>query len=66
MKIIDCFTFYNEFKLLNYRLSILYPIVDYFIIVESNLTHSGSDKPFYFDENKERYSKFLDKIIKLF
>ena len=36
MKIIDCFTFYNELQLLEYRLSILYDVVDYFIIVEAN------------------------------
>jgi len=41
MKIIDCFTFYNEIDLLYYRLSILYEHVDYFIIVEANQTFSG-------------------------
>jgi beta-1,4-mannosyl-glycoprotein beta-1,4-N-acetylglucosaminyltransferase len=45
------------------RLNILYDLVDYFVIVESSVTHSGEEKPFYFEENKERFSKFLDKII---
>jgi beta-1,4-mannosyl-glycoprotein beta-1,4-N-acetylglucosaminyltransferase len=27
------------------------------------VTHSGEEKPFYFEENKEKFSKFLDKII---
>jgi beta-1,4-mannosyl-glycoprotein beta-1,4-N-acetylglucosaminyltransferase len=62
-KIIDCFTFYNEIDLLYYRLSILYDIVDYFVIVEAKQTHVGKDKILYFNENKDRYSKFLDKII---
>lgn len=63
MKIIDCFTFYNEFKLLNYRLSILYPIVDYFIIVEGTKTQIGKPKPLFFKENREQFKPFLDKII---
>jgi len=63
MKIIDTFTFCNELELLNYRLSILYDIVDYFVIVEGIRTQKGSPKKLYFDENKEMFSKFADKII---
>jgi beta-1,4-mannosyl-glycoprotein beta-1,4-N-acetylglucosaminyltransferase len=63
MKIIDCFTFYNEYDLLFYRLSTLYDVVDFFIIVEANRTHVGKDKPYNFTANIERYSKFMEKII---
>jgi len=63
MKIIDAFTFYNELDMLYYRLSVLYDIVDYFIIVEATLTHVGNPKKLYYDENKEIFSKFSDKII---
>ena len=62
-KIFDCFNFFNELDILELRLNILYDHVDYFIIVESNLTHSGEEKPFYYEINKERFSKFSDKII---
>jgi len=62
-KIYDCFNFFNELDILEMRLNILYDTVDHFVIVESNLTHSGKSKPFYFEENKNRFSKFLDKII---
>jgi beta-1,4-mannosyl-glycoprotein beta-1,4-N-acetylglucosaminyltransferase len=62
-KIYDCFNFFNELDILEIRLNELYDIVDYFVIVESSVTHSGENKPFYFDENKDRFSKFLDKII---
>lgn len=62
-KIYDCFNFFNELDILEIRLNILYEYVDYFVIVESSVTHSGQLKPFYFEENKERFSKFLDKII---
>ena len=63
MKIIDCFTFYNEIDLLTYRLNILYPIVDYFIIVESTHTYIGKEKPLFFNENRNLFEKFMNKII---
>ncbi len=62
-RIIDCFTFYNELELLNYRLQLLYKHVDYFVLVEANQTHMGNPKPLYFEANKELFSEFLDKII---
>lgn len=62
-KIYDCFNFFNELDILELRLNILYEHVDYFVIVESTVTHSGQPKPFYLEENKERFSKFWDKII---
>lgn len=63
MKIIDCFIFYNELDMLNYRLNVLYDYVDYFILVEATHTHAGKEKELIFEKNKERYAKFLDKII---
>ena len=61
--IIDCFTFWKELDILEIRLNELYPIVDKFVLVEASRTQSLLEKPFFFEENKERYSKFLDKII---
>ena len=63
MKIFDCFTFYNELDLLEIRLEELYDTVDYFVIVEANQTFTNRAKPFLFEENKHRYSKWVDKII---
>jgi beta-1,4-mannosyl-glycoprotein beta-1,4-N-acetylglucosaminyltransferase len=63
MKIYDCFLFFNELELLEIRLEMLYTHVDYFIISECDSTFSGLDKPFYFDENKDKFTKYLDKII---
>jgi len=63
MKIIDCFTFYNEIDLLYYRLATLYDIVDYFIIVESTHTHVGKEKEMFFEKNKELFTQFQNKII---
>ena len=63
MKIIDCFIFYNELTLLNYRLNILYDIVDFFIIVEARQTHRGKSKILFYNENKMLFEKFHNKII---
>jgi beta-1,4-mannosyl-glycoprotein beta-1,4-N-acetylglucosaminyltransferase len=63
MKIYDGFLFFNELDLLEIRLNILNDIVDYFILVESSKTHSGLPKSYIFEENKKRFSKFLNKII---
>jgi beta-1,4-mannosyl-glycoprotein beta-1,4-N-acetylglucosaminyltransferase len=63
MKIIDCFTFFNELDLLEFRLKFLDSHIDYFIIAESNLTHSGKTKPYYFEETKKRFEPWLHKII---
>ncbi len=64
-RIYDCFCFFNELDLLELRLNILSPYVDYFVISEASVTHTGVPKPYYFEENKQRYSKFLHKIIHL-
>ena len=63
MKIYDAFLFYNELDLLEIRLNILDPYVDFFVINESTITFSGKDKPLYFLDNRSRYDKFKDKII---
>jgi beta-1,4-mannosyl-glycoprotein beta-1,4-N-acetylglucosaminyltransferase len=63
MKIIDCFTFYNELDLLTYRLNLLNNIVDYFVIVEAKYTHVGKEKPLFFDENRHLFENFNNKII---
>jgi len=63
MLIIDCFIFYNELDMLNYRLNLLDDYVDYFVLVESKYTHVGKEKELYYENNKELYKKFNDKII---
>jgi beta-1,4-mannosyl-glycoprotein beta-1,4-N-acetylglucosaminyltransferase len=63
MKIIDSFIFYNELDLLYYRLSILDPYVDKFILVESTHTFTGHKKPLYYAENIELFARFNNKII---
>jgi beta-1,4-mannosyl-glycoprotein beta-1,4-N-acetylglucosaminyltransferase len=62
-KLIDCFTFFNELDLLEIRLQYLYNVVDYFVIVEADTTHSGNLKNFNFQVARERFAPFDDKII---
>jgi len=63
MKVVDCFSFYNELDMLELRLNELNDVVDYHVLVECTKTHANNDKELYFENNKERFSKFLDKII---
>jgi beta-1,4-mannosyl-glycoprotein beta-1,4-N-acetylglucosaminyltransferase len=62
-KIIDAFTFYNELDMLEIRLSELYDVVDFFVLVEATETHQGASKPLHFDQNKTRFKKYSDKIV---
>jgi len=61
--IFDCFTFFNELDILELRLQLLYDVVDKFVLVESTKTHSNLDKELYYQNNKQRFSKYQDKII---
>ena len=63
MKVFDSFIFFNELDLLELRLNILNDVVDYFVLTESPFTVSGNEKPLYYQENKDRFGKFNDKII---
>lgn len=60
--IYDCFTFFNEFDLLEVRLRELDPVVDVFVLAEATRTFSGTPKPLYFEENKEHFWPYLHKI----
>lgn len=62
MKIYDCFTFYNEFDLLEIRLQELYNEVDWFVIVEADRTFQNQPKPLYLTDNFARFEKWSSKI----
>lgn len=61
----DCFSFFNELDLLEIRLNVLDAVVDKFVLVEAGETHTGKPKPFFFEENRARYTAFADKIVYL-
>ena len=60
MAIYDCFQYFDEDPMVDLRLNILNPYVDFFVISESTKTHQGKDKKINFDINK--FKKFKDKI----
>ena len=62
MRVFDCFPFFNELDLLEMRLHELKDVVDVFVLVEATLTTKGQSKPLYFDDNRQRFRPFLDKI----
>jgi beta-1,4-mannosyl-glycoprotein beta-1,4-N-acetylglucosaminyltransferase len=62
MKIVDSFIFYNELDLLEYRLKLLEPVVNNFVLVESTQTFAGHQKPLYYQENKDRFREYNHKI----
>lgn len=59
----DCFQFFNELDILKLRLHVMSPVVDKFVISEATETFSGMKKPLYYEENKEMFAEFADKII---
>ena len=63
MKVFDCFMFFDEEQILDLRLNVLNDAVDFFVIVESTFNHKGEKRELLFNKNK--FSKFEDKIIYL-
>lgn len=59
----DCFQFFNELDILKLRMHVLNDVADRFVISESTVTFSGEKKPLYFQENREMFAPFADKII---
>ena len=62
MPVWDCFIFYNELDILERRMHYLDSVVDYFVIVESSVTHKGTPKPSFYQDNKARYARWSHKI----
>ncbi len=61
--LIDAFTYFNEKELVELRLKYLEPIVDYFIIIESNITFTGKKKEWNFPNIlNTKLKKFAHKI----
>ena len=61
--IIDAFTFLNEKELVELRIKYLSDIVDCFLIVEADFTHTGKEKKWNFPEIlNNRLKKFSNKI----
>lgn len=61
--LIDAFTWFNEAEMLLFRLKMLSPLVDRFVLVECDHIHSGAPKPYYSDRLDARFAPFRDKLI---
>jgi len=60
MKIIDCFMYFDEDMMLDFRLNVLDKYVSNFIICEATFNHKGVKKKLNFNINN--FKKFKDKI----
>ena len=60
--LIDAFTFFNEYDMLESRLEYYHNFVDRFVICECDHTHAGNYKGFNLESQIERYKKYFSKI----
>jgi beta-1,4-mannosyl-glycoprotein beta-1,4-N-acetylglucosaminyltransferase len=60
--IIDIFPFFNELDVLELRLRVLENVVDKFIAVQAEETHSGLPKPIYFNPQDERWKQWSNRL----
>ncbi len=65
-KVFDCCMVFNELDMLELRMNILALVVDYFVVVEAGMTHSGQPKPQTVGNalvSDRRFAPFADQII---
>lgn len=63
VKVYDCFTFWNEFDILEIRLNELKDVVDQFVICESTVTHVGKPKSLYLSRRLNEFKDFNIKLL---
>jgi len=61
--LIDSFLFFNETELAQLRVKYLNEVVDYFVVVEANITHQGKKKEWNFEKILENNLKEFSKKI---
>ena len=61
--LIDSFLFFNETELTELRIKYLNKIVDYFVVIEANITHQGKKKAWNFPKILETNLKEFSKKI---
>ncbi|KAF2217356.1 glycosyltransferase family 17 protein [Cercospora zeae-maydis SCOH1-5] len=62
-KVYDLFPISHELDWFEIRLHTLAPYVDYFVVVESNTTFTGLQKPLHLQDNWQSFSDFHSKMI---
>jgi len=65
LPIYDFFIFNGEFDTLEIRLYELYDYVKLFLIIESQDTLSGKEKPLYLKEHWSTFSRYNDKVRRI-
>jgi beta-1,4-mannosyl-glycoprotein beta-1,4-N-acetylglucosaminyltransferase len=60
--IIDAFIFSDELDILEMRLTELYDSVDRFVLAEATRTFQDTPKPLWYDNHKDRFAPWADKI----
>ncbi len=64
VRVVDAFMIFDEVELARMRFELLDDVVDAFIVVESEITHSGKQKPLHFQRSLHTFPKRIrDKII---
>lgn len=61
--LVDAFPFHDELDILEVRLTELYDTVDWFVLVEADVTHQDRPKPSYYRDHRDRFAAFADKIV---
>lgn len=61
--IVDSTMFNDELDMLELRLNIMGDYVDYFVVVESDHTHTNIPKPYNLHNNIDRFSKWHNKLV---
>ena len=62
-KVFNLIPFNGELMMLELKLGEMADWVDHFVIVEAAQTFTGHPKPMYFQDNRERFQAWADKII---
>jgi len=60
--IVDAFMFFNELDILEIRMRELQDVVDLFIVLECGHALSGVHKPYIFEQNKARFTPYINKV----
>lgn len=63
MKVVDTFIFSDELDMLECRLTELEDAANWFVLVEAESTFQGDPKPLYYDENRDRFARWSDRIV---
>lgn len=62
MRVLDCFTFFDEIDVLKMRLELHYDHVDRFYICEADRTFRGRPKPYNFQDSQHAFRRWQNKI----